>query len=108
MLPIMPNSQHYPMIFGDDTTGPLVESFNLDLETGFIELSFNEIFQISSFTPTAITIQNAAVATSTYTLTGGTITSSNDTGVTVQLERIDALRMKGDPLLATAKPTLTL
>ena len=100
---IMPNSQHYPMIFGDDTTGPLVESFNLDLETGFIELSFNEIFQISSFTPTAITIQNAAVASSTYTLTGGTITSSNDTGVTVQLERIDALRIKGDPLLATSQ-----
>ena len=97
---IMPNSQHYPQMLVRDNTGPVVLAFNLDIETGFIDLSFNELFLQPSFDPTEITLQDAEIATTSYTLTGGTVTAANDTGITVQLLEIDRLRIKGNPTLA--------
>ena len=97
---ITPNSNEYPSLYIRDTTGPLIVAFNLDLENSLLDLSFNEVYR--SFEPTEITLQDGPIATTSYTLTGGSILSSNNSGLTIQLEEIDARRIKGDPSLATS------
>ena len=99
---LMPDSTHYPLIYTGDVTGPILLSFDLDLEGGFLDLSFNEIFRLTSFDPTRLTLQDSPIATASYTLTDGTVLDSNDTGILLQLDTNDVLQIKGDPALATS------
>ena len=57
--------------FTEDSTQPELLRFILDLNIGYLSLSFSEAVEISTFTPTNITILNSSNPTVAYTLTGG-------------------------------------
>ena len=103
-----PDSTHYPRMFVRDTTGPLISSFNLDLEAEVIEVDFDELININVFRVQEITLQDSFLANTTYTLTGGSILSSNDTGMRIGLVAIDNGLIKADPLLATSSESTYL
>ena len=67
---ITPRSTDYPLIYVPDTTGPIVESFNLDLENALLEILFNELIVASTFDVTELSFQDAPVPTTSYSLTG--------------------------------------
>ena len=97
-----PDRTHYAGRLIRDTTGPIIISFNLDLELGQLAVDFDELININVFVPEAITLQDSLIANTTYTLTGGTVLGSNDTGALIQLETIDTGLIKADGLLATS------
>ena len=102
----MENSQHYPLMYVEDSTGPVLTSFNLDLESSILELSFNEYFQISSFDPRSLTFQDAPIANASYSLTGGSVISFNDTGLIIELLSEDMLSIKASPIIAISSSTV--
>ena len=95
------DTTHYPIRLIRDTTGPIVTSFNLDLELRLLAIDFDELININVFVPEAITLQDSAIASTNYTLTGGTVLMSNDTGILLQLDPIDNGLIKADRQLAT-------
>ena len=92
---------HYPRLFIRDTTGPLVVSFDLLLESGSMIIVFDEIFNDLTFNIRAVTLQDAVIANVSYTLTGGFDTVLNDTAVSITLLEDDVLQIKGEGFLAT-------
>ena len=72
-----------------DMTGPLLLEFDLDLNTGVLNLTFSETINASTFNPAGITLQGAADSDDvSHTLTQGTPTN-NHYFVTVQLSSVD-------------------
>ena len=62
--------------FTPDTTPPTLDQFFFNVNDGTITLSFSETVNISSLNATAITLQNsqtAAIGSTSFTLTGGTL-----------------------------------
>ena len=55
--PLLP--PHMLQEFVRDTTSPLLQSFNFDLNEGFMSLTFNEVINVNSFDPRLLTFQNA-------------------------------------------------
>jgi len=53
-------------------TGPLVDSFDLDLDTGVLTLHHLEPADRNTFDGRSVTIQDASAATTSYCLSGGT------------------------------------
>ncbi len=74
-----------------DTTAPTLNSWSLDMNAHQIILNFSESVQASTWTPTAVTLQDTATApTETYTLTAGSTTASaNGTQIIVTLSTAD-------------------
>ena len=92
-----------------DTTSPRLLSYNLDLDTGDIIMTFNEPMLLSSFTPNGLTFQNTEDnPTSTYTIQGGEVTAQSqgaeaDVILTLVLSSTDLNEVKSNTNLATAK-----
>jgi len=79
-----------------DLTSPYVTSFGLDLTAGTISLTFSDVMN-TNINPLRITLQSDAVAsgsTSTFTLTGGTCTSSVGYVFVVQLSALNANQLR--------------
>ena len=58
----LPNAQasyHQPTVFITDTTPPVLEAFDVDLNQGKLVLSFTEVIDIAQFSPGDITLLNA-------------------------------------------------
>ena len=92
---------HNPIDLVRDTSGPIVISFNLDLELGLLAVDFDEPVNFDVFRPNEISFQDALNSTTTYTLRGGTVSATNLTGCLVQLDMLDNGLIKADRLLAT-------
>ncbi|MDA8002435.1 MAG: hypothetical protein MPL62_14245, partial [Alphaproteobacteria bacterium] len=74
LLPISPSSPLRAMTVIPDTTGPVLHSFDLDLNIGLLILEFTE--PVAVLHPSTITLQSSPTANSTsYTLTGGALLS---------------------------------
>ena len=74
LLPISLSSPLQAITVIPDTTGPVLHSFDLDLNTGILNLEFSE--PVTILRPSAITLQSSPTANSTsYTLTGGALLS---------------------------------
>ena len=90
-----------------DTTPPNLEYFSLDLNTGVLHLSFNDIMLASSFMVDLITLQsNASIPAASYTLTGAAnVTTENGFNITVMLTSGDLNEIKADTELALNQET---
>ena len=92
-----------------DTTQPQLLSYNLDLDSGKMLMTFDEPILISSFNPSGITFQNSLQnPTTLYQLQGGLIVpliegADADTELTLELGTFDLNSLKSDTNLATAK-----
>jgi hypothetical protein len=88
--------------FTADTTGPSLVNWTLNMNTGSLVMNFNEAVSTSTLSVGAITIQNAATSTTSYTLTDSTTTSVNGTQVDIALSLTDLNAIKNDLNLATS------
>ena len=84
-----------------DTTAPTLSSWALDMNTGVITLDYVETMDASTIITTNFTIQDAATATTSRTLTGGTVSSTDSTQVTITLNAADLNNIKANTGLAT-------
>ena len=90
----------------NDTTGPLLRRFTLNLDTGILTLSFSETIRLSSYNSDGITILNRAnisFATANHTLTGGIVLGTNGPDVLIQLSPFDLNTLKSYSTLATSR-----
>jgi len=55
------NTFHRPQLFIPDTTPPVLLSYDIDLDSGMMSFTFNEIIIVGTFHPMNITFQDAAV-----------------------------------------------
>lgn len=91
-----------------DTTPPSLIQFSLDVYTGVIRLSFDEIINASSFNSVGLTLTNRASAPSeSYTLTGGFVTDYTYISAVIQLtlSETDLTAINSNPNLANSRAT---
>ena len=62
------NAFHRPSNFVPDTTPPELLSFNIDLDSGDMTFTFNEVVQLSTFDPTAFVFQDNHLSSSYVSL----------------------------------------
>ncbi len=92
-----------------DSTSPRLLSFNLDLDSGEIIMTFDEPMLLNSFTPSGLSFQNTQDnPTSLYTLQGSEIAGQSqdaaaDIILTLKLSPTDLNEVKSNTNLATAK-----
>ena len=80
-----------------DVTGPVLQEFRFDLDSGHLSLTFSETVLASSVNTTAFSLQSTATATNdtlTYTLTGGEILTPDGPIVTIELSADDLDELK--------------
>ena len=83
--------------FVQDQTDPSLVSFNIDLDSGTLELTFDETVEADSLDVMQITLQDATMATSinnTYTLTGGLTSIEDSTILVVNFTFLDLNELK--------------
>ena len=91
--------------FTSDGQAPIVTRFSLDMNSGLINLAFDEPVDLSSVQFTSLTIQNAVSQSVSYTLTGGQITSPSSNArvsVDITMTMADLNAIKSLSNLATA------
>jgi len=87
-----------------DSTPPVLEAFNLDIDSGYLSLFYSETIDIFSLDPTQVTLQsNPAISSSlhSYTLTGGYVIPEDSTMANVELTVTDLNEIKRLVYLAT-------
>eukprot|EP00118_Oscarella_pearsei_P023607 m.284220 g.284220 ORF g.284220 m.284220 type:complete len:7575 (+) comp40677_c0_seq9:1023-23747(+) len=75
--------------FKEDTSPPVLQSFNLDMNTGILTVKFNEPVDAATFTPSLITILSDVASSRNYTLTTSTSSSVDGNSITVTLSAED-------------------
>ena len=85
-----------------DTTAPTLSSWTIDMDTGTATLTFSEAVDASTLAVGGITIQDAATATTSYTLTDSSTASGDGTAIVIDLSATDLNALKTDTGLATA------
>lgn len=91
-----------------DTTPPSLMQFSLDVYTGVIRLSFDEVINASTFNSSGLTLTNRASAPSeSYTLTGGFVTDYTYISAVIQLmlSETDLTAINSNPNLANSRAT---
>ena len=58
------NVFHRPFTFVPDTTPPRLLSFTMDLDSGYMTFTFNEVVQLSTFNPTGFVFQDSSLSSS--------------------------------------------
>ena len=59
---------HRPTLFVPDTTPPQLLSFTIDLDSGNMAFTFNEVVELSTFDPTGFTFQDRPLSSSSVNL----------------------------------------
>eukprot|EP00042_Codosiga_hollandica_P059493 m.918095 g.918095 ORF g.918095 m.918095 type:complete len:4523 (+) comp60173_c0_seq1:4307-17875(+) len=73
-----------------DSVRPTLVSFTLNMNSGVLTLSFDEVVRATATSVTGLTLQNrVSAATATLTLTSGTVSALNALTVTVTLSQTD-------------------
>ena len=85
-----------------DTTHPTLSSWSLNMNAYTLTLNFSEAVRVSTLSVGALTIQNAATATTSYTLTNSTSSSSNGTSIVINLSTVDFNAIAENTSLATS------
>ncbi len=83
-------------MFEEDQTNPLLVSFDLDMTTGIIELTFDETIEADSLSLEEITLQNSQPFTddNIYTLTGGLSSEIDSTVLIINISFVDLNEIK--------------
>ena len=98
----MPDALQVSLVV-EDMTGPLVESFDLDVDAGVLTLRFPEPVDPLTFDGQYITIQDNQTANHQYTFTGGTVNETTDSAdITIQITDDDLNALKANTFLATS------
>ena len=84
-----------------DNTIPMLLMFDLDINTGTFTLEFDNVMNPDRLDPTAITIQDAALATVSYRLTGGSTNSRPDYIIEMNITANDLNEIKRITGIAT-------
>ena len=88
-----------------DTTPPSLQSFDLNMNAGTVQLSFSETVKASTLSVTGLTLQDAAPSTKSFTLTTSTASSTNSDVVLVTLSTADLDSIKALYPLSSSKAT---
>ncbi|KAL5489589.1 hypothetical protein EMCRGX_G018699 [Ephydatia muelleri] len=92
------------MAFVLDVDNPNMETFTLDLNTGYVQLTFNEPVSYSSLVPKVLSFQSnqsgSQSGVTSYTLTGGQSIGPDDVIVSIALSATDLNALKATPNLA--------
>ena len=111
VVPLSPEEAHQVDVYYNDFINPVLERFDLNLSSGFLDLTFSEVVNASSIDLTAITLQGAFdtaldPAADVWSLTvglNGSIASQDDgTEVSVSLGWTDLNEIKRLTGLATS------
>ena len=87
-----------------DLTGPLIDSFDFDLNSGVLTLYYQEPVDPNTFDGSFITIQDASSATTSYILSGGTLlTTTFSENISITLLDADLNTIKANTGLATSE-----
>ena len=86
-----------------DEMPPILYSFTLDMNNGWLHFSFDEVVRVETTNFTAITLQNTANTTTLYTLTNGSVISNNSDVIIIQLSDEDTNNIKRILNLATTR-----
>ena len=98
----IPFSEAIPVSgFVRDSVNPVLEDFELDMDSSTLTLSFSETVNTSSLLPVYITLQDGLTTQYNYTLTGGSTNTSNSSVVVVDITTYDMNLIKFDFSLAT-------
>ena len=85
-----------------DITGPVLQSFDINLDSEILSLHFDETVNVSSIQYLYFTIQSSlGIPETNYTLSAGTILGINSPDVDVMFDFHDLNQLKLDPRLAT-------
>lgn len=71
VVPILPNTisaHHQPELFIPDTTPPHLLAYTIDLDSGVMTFTFNEVVREATFTPMNLIFQDAFTASSSVSL----------------------------------------
>ena len=104
LVPVLNSSAIQVSIFTNDTTGPQLLQYSLNLDTGRLVLNFSETIRLSSYIASGITFQNMQMlgdVTSNHTLSSGMVLGTNGPIVTVMLSPNDLNSLKSQFNLAT-------
>ena len=103
VLPVLPFNALQVAYFIPDTTQPELVSFTLDMDIGSLQLTFSEAVDSSALDPTGITLQSsAALPTTNFTLTGGSVVAVSFTEIMLRLTRVEANALRQIQDLATS------
>ena len=82
---ISANSALQASAFVEDTVNPVLQSFDIDLNNGYLTLYFSETVDVSTIDLTGITLQQTSMGfqASSHTLTNGRLVTTNDAPVVV-------------------------
>ena len=97
-------------VFIFDTTSPELSSFELDMDSTELTLTFDETIDISETDTASLVVQNALSRTTSYQLTlNSRVTSTADSTVMrILLSNSDSIQIKSDLALATNAATTFL
>lgn len=110
IVPIPSSNALMAFSFTVDTTRPELDSFSLNVASGVLILTFSEPVIGTSFNVSAITLFNGQISmvngelqpTASYTLTGGSSSSSDSTVVEIHLTQQDLSAINSMDNLATS------
>ena len=93
-------SAQQALVFIPDTLAPRVVSFNLDLNNGTLDITFDEF--ITNFDAESITIFNRPLSTSSnFSFSNSSVRSISDNIVSIDVGKLDLEGLKADTTLAT-------
>ena len=94
--------------FTSDTINPSLTNFSIDLNTGYMSLTFNDVVDVSTLNPIRITLRSNLTDTpsdSIYTLTGGTSPSDDGFIINLRFSDTDLNQIKSLTALAVSDTT---
>jgi len=97
-----------PTGFVGDATAPTLVTFELDLDTAELYVSFSESIDASTIVPTAFSLQGSANTSSVITLSDGTPSTINATSAIITLSHADMNLIKENPSIANSADTTFL
>ena len=84
-----------------DISLPILRSYDLDMDSGIITLTFDETINAMSVDPTSIVLQNALEPNNFHRLSGGSVLSNDSTVIAIQATASDLNVIKEDIAFAT-------
>ena len=90
----------------EDLRNPQLLGYDLDIDSGLLSLEFNNVMNPATLNPSALTVQDNLIASSSYQLTMGETNSLSDYIIELQLADIDLNEIKRITEIAT-RPTNT-
>ena len=87
---------------------PILRSFDLDLDSGFLNLTFNEVISASSFIASFVSFTNSSNTVMDITLTESAVLNGNGLNIDVTLFMDDLNTLKSHPVVGKSRQSTYL